>query len=288
MGTSQAGKLQENTQGEPNLAHQSPSGHDPVMAQSPLRGSLSRVSACLAFGTLPQDGAKPVGYSDTPKLPDSPWRVHDVARPVPKVLQAQEAGKPPADAVVLFDGTSLEGFSGNGGKANWKVENGYAEANKSGDIATKEAFGDCQLHLEFCTPSPPKGESQGRGNSGVFLMSRYEVQVLDSYENKTYADGQCGAIYGQTPPLVNVARKPGEWQSYDILFTAPRFDGEKLTSPGFVTVLHNGIVVQNHTAILGSTAHRSLPKYGPHEQAPLRLQDHGDPVRYRNIWIRRL
>lgn len=236
-----------------------------------------------------QDPSKPVGYTDTPKLPNSEWRVHDAARPVPKVVAPGTASGAPADATVLFDGTSLAAFTGKDGKATWKLGEGWVEANHTGDLVTKEAFGDCQLHVEFCTPNPPKGESQGRGNSGVFLMSRYEVQVLDSFENRTYADGQCGSVYGQNPPLVNVSRKPGEWQTYDIVFRAPRFQDGKLVRPAFVTVLHNGVLVQDHTELLGGTAHKTLPKYEPHAaEEPLRFQDHGDPVRYRNVWIRRL
>lgn len=235
---------------------------------------------------LPQDSQKPVGYTDTPVLPSSGWRVHDATRPVPPVVAAAEV---PADAIVLFGGKGLEAWTGRGGKAGWKVENDYCEVNGSGDIQTREEFGDLQLHLEFMTPSPPKGESQGRGNSGVFLMGRYEVQVLDSFANRTYADGQAGAVYGQTPPLVNASRKPGEWQSYDIVFEAPRFAAGKLERPGYVTVLHNGVVVQHHTELLGGTAHRSLPAYTPHAPTgPIRLQDHGDPVRYRNVWVRPL
>ena len=161
---------------------------------------------------------------------------------------------------------------------------------RTGDIETREHFGDCQLHLEFATPAEVRGDSQGRGNSGVFLMGRYEIQVLDGYDNPTYADGTTGAIYGQHPPLVNACRKPGEWQTYDIYFTAPRFgpDG-KLLAPARVTVVHNGIVVHNNRELLGPTAHKSLPQYRAHEErGPIALQDHGDPVRYRNVWVRDL
>lgn len=237
-----------------------------------------------------------VGYTDTPQLPGSKWRVHDADRPQPPVVEpgtastAQAPGKPPSDAVVLFDGKNLDAWTGSSGEAKWKVEDGAMTVNGTGDLQTKEEFGDCQLHIEWSTPAEVKGHSQERGNSGVFLMGRYEVQVLDSYDNVTYADGQAAAVYGQNPPMVNACRKPGEWQAYDIVFEAPRFDGDgRLTKVGRVTVLHNGVVVQHAQEILGDTAHRSLPKYHSHPpQGPLKLQDHGNPVRYRNIWVRRL
>jgi hypothetical protein len=193
--------------------------------------------------------------------------------------------------VILFDGKSLAAWrKEDGGAPGWKVENGYMEVVRgSGDVFTKEQFGDSQLHIEFRTPSPPKGESQGRGNSGVFLFGVYEVQVLDSYENVTYADGQASAVYGQSPPLVNASRPPGQWQTYDIIYTGPRFKDGKIESPGYVTVLHNGVVTQNHTRILGATMHRALPQLVVHDPTgPLKLQDHGDPVQFRNIWIRPL
>ncbi|MCA8975754.1 MAG: DUF1080 domain-containing protein [Planctomycetes bacterium] len=237
--------------------------------------------------------AQSVGYTDTPKLPDG-WRVHDAERPRPRVVDPGPApAKPqpaPADAIVLFDGNHLAAWQGSKGDAEWTVRDGYAEVNGTGDIRTKESFGDCQLHIEWATPAPAKGSSQGRGNSGVFLLGRYELQVLDSYENVTYADGQAAAMYGQIPPLVNACRRPGEWQTYDIVFHAPRFgDDGALLAPARITVLHNGVLVHDNDEYLGPTAHRTLPKYAPHPtSAPIRLQDHGDPVRYRNIWIRKL
>ena len=226
------------------------------------------------------------------------WKIHDLNRPVPVVItpgtsSSQDApGKAPSDAIVLFDGKDLsQWLNENNGAAKWKVENGYAEVvAKTGYIHTKKAFGDCQLHVEFSEPAPPKGESQGRGNSGVFLMGLYEIQVLDSYENKTYADGQAAALYGQYPPLVNASRPPGQWQSYDIVFHAPHFDQSgKLLRPARVTVFHNGVLVQDNVEIRGRTAIGDVPTYeaGP-DKAALALQDHGDPVRYRNIWIREL
>ena len=199
---------------------------------------------------------------------------------------------PPSDAVVLFDGKDLSRWRSvnTGGEAKWKVKEGYAEVVAgAGDIATKEEFGDCQLHLEWATPSEVKGEGQERGNSGVFLMERYEVQVLDSYNNKTYYHGQAGAIYKQYAPLVNASRKPGEWQSYDIIFKAPKFDEQgKVTERARITVLHNGVLIQNNVEIYGNTWHDRAANYISHGPASLRLQDHGNPIRYRNVWIRPL
>jgi hypothetical protein len=229
---------------------------------------------------------------------DTRWKIHDMNRPVPPVVDpgtasTQDApGKPPSDAVVLFDGKDLSNWNHrDGSAAKWKVENGYVEvAPKTGFIYTKQAFGDCQLHVELREPTPPHGESQERGNSGVFLMGFYEIQVLDSYENKTYADGQASAVYGQYPPLVNAARPPGQWQWYDIVFHGPRFDAEgKLLRPARVTVFDNGVLVQDNVELSGPTAHGERPPYKAHpEKLPLGLQDHGNSVRFRNIWIREL
>ncbi len=244
---------------------------------------------------MPPEKHTPTGYDDTPFLPDSPWRVHDGRRPQPRIVtpgtaSTQKApGAPPSDAVVLFDGTHLAEWQGRDGDAKWLVQDGYMEINGTGNIQTRRQFGDCQLHLEFAAPAEVLGSSQGRGNSGVFLMGLYEIQVLDGYQNPTYADGMTGAIYGQYPPLVNACRKPGEWQTYDILFVAPRFDGQTLISPAYVTVLLNGVLLHHHQAIQGPTGHRRLASYDqPHPPTgPLMLQDHGgDKVRYRNIWMR--
>lgn len=239
---------------------------------------------------------KKIGYDTTPMLPNSKWHVHDGNRPQPPVVTPgtfstqEKPGAPPSDAVILFDGKDLSKWTGKGGKAQWKVENGYMEVvKKTGDIETKEQFGDCQLHVEWAEPTVIEGDSQDRGNSGVFLMGHYEVQVLDCYNNITYPDGQTGAIYGQAPPLVNACRPPGEWQTYDIIFTAPVFKGEKLLKPAYITVIHNGVVIHNHKEIIGFTEHKKVGKYSPHPaKGPLKLQDHGNPVRYRNIWIRPL
>lgn len=172
----------------------------------------------------------------------------------------------------------------------WKVENGYIEiAPGTGSLMTKEKFGDVQLHIEWATPAEPRAASQGRGNSGVMLMSLYEIQVLDSYDNISYADGQAGAIYGQYPPLVNASRKPGAWQSYDIVFEAPRFEDGELAKPAYVTVFHNGVLLHHRKEMMGPMRHRAPSKYKPHAaELPLLLQGHGNPVRYRNIWIRPL
>ncbi|HXG94771.1 MAG TPA: DUF1080 domain-containing protein [Blastocatellia bacterium] len=213
-------------------------------------------------------------------------------REPPIVTPGKTNSDPPSDAIVLFDGKDLSRWrSANGsGPAKWKVADGYVEVVPgTGDIATKEEFGDCQLHIEWATPAEVKGEGQERGNSGVFLMERYEVQVLDSYNNKTYYHGQAGAIYNQYAPLVNASRKPGEWQTYDIIFKAPKFDEQgKVTERARVTVLHNGVLIQNNVEIYGNTWHDRAALYIAHGPASLKLQDHGNHVRYRNIWIRPL
>lgn len=194
---------------------------------------------------------------------------------------------PPADAVVLFDGKDLSAWQTNDGKPPaWKIENGYAEV-RAGGITTKESFGDIQLHLEWASPSVVVGKDQGRGNSGVYFQGRYEIQVLDSYENPTYPDGQAGSFYGNAAPLVNASRKPGEWQTYDIVFHAPKLGADGAVIPGSFTVFHNGVLVQDHVPIKGN-ATTAAPAKGVVPTGPLHLQDHGNPVRYRNIWLRKL
>lgn len=235
------------------------------------------------------------GFDDTPYLPGSEWRVHDPARPYPEVVTPGDApGAPPSDAIVLFDGSSLEAWQAQG--AAWTVSDGVMtvppRAPGSGESAlvSRESFGDVQLHLEFRSPNPPEHTSQDRGNSGIWFMQRYEIQILDSYDNPTYADGSAGAIYGWKPPLVNPSRPPGEWQSYDIVFERPRFgeDGE-LLRPAYITAFLNGVLVQNRQPWLGETVWRDLGRYTPHEDvAPIQLQDHSSPVSFRNIWVRRL
>ena len=241
----------------------------------------------------------PPGYDDTPFLPGQPWRVHDIKRPQPPLVRpGTNPGDPPSDAIVLFDGKDLshwhqEGRGPERGKIlppRWKVENGYVEVvGGTGDLVSNEKFGDAQFHIEWAAPPKIEGSGQWRGNSGVLIMQRYEIQVLDNWENPTYADGMAGAIYGQYPPLVKPARRPGEWQVFDIVFEAPRFEGERLVKPAYVTVFLNGVVVHHRQAIIGRMAHRRVGTYAPHgPEEPLALQDHDTPVRYRNIWVRRL
>ncbi len=227
---------------------------------------------------------------------ETKWKAHDRNRPSPAAVDPgaagteNSAGRAPADAIVLFDGKDLSKWAHkDGSDAKWKVADGYFEVTpKTHDIFTRQAFGDMQLHVEFREPAPPIGEDQNRGNSGVILMGLYEIQVLDSYQSKTYPDGQAGAVYGQYPPLVNASRPPGQWQTYDIVFHAPRFDaGGKLLKPADVSVLHNGVLVQDHVEIHGPTA--TGEPYKMHAaKLPLELQDHNHPVRYRNIWVREL
>lgn len=225
------------------------------------------------------------------------WPVHAMDRPAPPVVDPGPfpgSARPPSDAIVLFDGTSLDAWRSAedaARPARWRIVEGALEVvPRTGAIATARSFGDVQLHIEWRTPSPATGTGQDRGNSGVFFMGRYEVQILDSYMNETYADGQAASLYGQHPPLVNASRPPGEWQTFDIIFRRPRFDADgKLVSPAIVTVFHNGVLVHDHAEMFGPTAHMARRPYEPHaDRLPLVLQDHGQPVRFRNIWIRDL
>jgi len=274
---------------------------------------------------------KGVGYSNTPIIPGTKWHVHDGDRPVPPVVTSgatfSHLAPPPSDAVVLFDGKDLSKWSGPKGEAGWKICNeqqsrkrsahadikkgaqilmgepraaaqsnstlgNYMEvAPKSGSIQTKDTFADFQLHLEFATPAEVKGDSQHRGNSGVIFNGIYEVQVLDSYQNPTYPDGQCAALYGQSPPLVNASKKPGEWQSYDIVFESPRWDARgKIAKKAAVTVIQNGVVVHHRKEYQGNTPHQKNGNYDkPHApEVFILLQDHNNPMRFRNIWLRKL
>ena len=248
----------------------------------------------LVFVTASADAAdaKNLGYTNTPFIPGTSWHVHDGTRPQPRmVTPGTTASAAPADATVLLGGaTDASAWQMAGGAAiTWPMKDGVLQSGK-GMIETKAQFTDFQLHVEFATPKDVKGDGQGRGNSGVFLLGVFEVQVLDSYQNPTYPDGQASAMYGQYPPLVNASRPPGEWQAYDIIFTAPRFNASgKLDKPAIVTVIHNGIVVHNATAFAGPTAHKVINPYLPaNANGPIRLQDHGNPVHFRNIWIRPL
>jgi hypothetical protein len=256
---------------------------------------LTVVVLSVLPGLLAAVTVRPGAQTEAQKADLQKWAIHDESRPLPPVVDPGPPGPPaaaPSDTVVLFDGQDLSKWEDMKGQpAGWKVENGYAEVvAKTGAIRTKQGFGDCQLHIDWATPAVVSGEGQERGNSGVFLMDIYEVQVLDSYNNKTYADGSAAAVYGQYPPLVNATRKPGEWQTYDIIFHRPRFDAAgKVLSPARLTVLHNGVLVQDNVELTGPTGHKMRPPYKAHaDRLPLSLQDHGNPVRYRNIWIRSL
>lgn len=248
------------------------------------------VAACAGDGGPPAEtaGGSATPEPDTSRLP--PPEATEVWNPEPVSVTPGPYGTPPSDAVILFDGSDLAAWSNeDGGAAGWSFENGVMTVVAgAGDIVTREAFGDVQLHVEWRTPEEIVGEGQDRGNSGVYLMGKYELQVLDSYGNRTYSNGQAGSIYKQHIPLVNASRPPGEWQTYDIIFTAPRFaDDGTLLSPAYMTALHNGVLIQNHAELAGSTRYRGEPFYTAHEtRLPILLQDHGNPVSYRNIWVR--
>jgi hypothetical protein len=246
-------------------------------------------------------GANDLGYTDTPLVPGQKWHVHDPARPhPPKVTPGENTNwDAPSDAIILFDGKDFShwrkakqvmptGPVAQPGDIGWKLEDGYMEVVPgSGDIMTKEKFGDIQVHVVFANPAEIRGNSQNRGNSGIFLQGRYEVQVLDGWNNPTYADGQIGAIYGQWPPLQNPARKPGEWQTYDIVFEAPKMDGDKVLKPAYETIFLNGVLMHNHKELLGPTVHRAAAKYlAQPEEDSLLLQNHNTRVRYKSIWVR--
>jgi len=249
----------------------------------PQQTLCTLAALCLAAGTL--------AAQTTPPCPQ-----HSRTCPLPPIVRVgppdKVAAPAPSDATVLFDGVDLAQWrKSDGSPAKWKLGKGYFEVDKGeGSIRTAQAFGDVQLHVEWASPESAKGLDQDRGNSGVFLMGMYEVQVLDSYGNDTYPDGQAGAIYGQYPPLVNASRPPGQWQSYDIVFHRPRFGSDgSVQRPARMTVFHNGVLVQDDVTLTGPTAHQSRPSYSVHpDKLPLSLQDHEHPVRYRNVWVREL
>jgi hypothetical protein len=235
-----------------------------------------------------------LGYQNTPIIPGTKWHVHDGERPQPRIVTpgahfSQEAPAP-SDATVLFDGKDLSQWeNAKGQDAKWKVENGYMEVTPTGSIRTRGKFADFQLHVEWAEPAEVKGTGQGRGNSGVLMNGVYEVQVLDCYNNKTYPDGQTGGLYGQTPPLVNACKPPGEWQTYEIIFESPRWDEDgKLVKKANVTVIQNGVLLHHKREFTGTTPHQHNGNYDVHH-APevfIELQDHNNPVRYRNVWVR--
>jgi hypothetical protein len=261
-------------------------------------GCLVSVVAGVALWAQPPKKEPPVQWVDTPT---GRWMVHDEARPappvvVPRVCGAQETpARPPVDAVVLFDGKDLSTWTDMKGEpSKWVVRDGYMESVKgAGYVRTRPEFGSVQLHVEFATPSVVSGVGQGRGNSGVFIHGKYEVQVLDSYENPTYPDGQCGALYGRAVPLVSASCKPAQWQTYDIVYHRPVFDQSgKVTRKAVFTVIHNGILIQDHVVLDGGTdwvGPHTVTEYSPHaDKGPLMFQDHSNPVRFRNVWVREL
>lgn len=272
-----------------------------LMKQSPL--AVFAGLSLLIGQTDAQEAKKPeapkaaTGYADTPFLPGGKWRVHDDNRPRPGVVTpGKTAADAPSDAIVLFDGKNLDEWvmDKDNSPADWIVKDGFMEVPPKGGVGgyvkTKREFGDVQLHLEFATPEKVEGNSQGRGNSGIFFLGSFELQILDSFENESYADGQASALYGYKPPLVNPVRKPGEWQSYDVIFEAPKWDTDgNLLKKAYITVLLNGVVTHHRQAYLGATGHKSVANYHKViESGPIKLQDHGNPTRFRNIWIREL
>ncbi len=265
--------------------------------------AVSIGSPALAADGPPGQTEPIEGFRDTAMIPGTQWHVHDPDRPQPRVVTPAESfsqsAPAPSDAEMIFDGKYLSKWETTGGDdARWKVQDGYVETGRGGGIRTRGKWADFQLHVEFAEPDPPKGTGQGRGNSGILINDMYEVQVLDSYKAMTYPDGQCGAIYGQSPPLANACKPPGQWQTYDIIFESPRWNAEgQLIKKAIITVLQNGVVIQNHYELAGMTdglsamlPWKSLTKYPPPHPPELfvELQDHDNPVLYRNIWIRTL
>lgn len=261
---------------------------------------LALCAIALPLHTTAQEAEapRPVGYDDTPFLPGGKWRVHDGNRPRPEVVTpGEKPSNPPSDAIVLFDGTNFDEWimERDGSDPDWILKDGYMEVPPRGSgvggyIRTKREFGDVQLHIEFATPEEVESNSQGRGNSGVFLLDGYEIQILDSYDNDTYPDGQASAVYGYKPPLVNASKPPGEWQTFDIIFEAPKWDAEgNLLKRARATVFHNGVLTHHYQDFLGPTGHRRVADYNQvRETGPIKLQDHNNPTRFRNIWVREL
>lgn len=256
---------------------------------------LALLFLLAASPLMAQTAPAAIPAAPAPDTAPKAWPPNSMDRPRPPVVEPGPPGAVlprPSDAIVLFDGKDLSAWAGqDSGPARWTVERGYMEVRPgAGAIHTRRAFGDVQLHIEWAAPAPPTGEGQDRGNSGVFLMGRYEIQVLDSWRSVTYADGQAGALYGQSPPLVNASRPPGQWQSYDIIFHAPRFAPDStVLAPARATVFHNGVLVQDNVSFTGATVHGEVAVYHPHPAVlSLALQDHGHRVRFRNIWIRPL
>lgn len=249
-----------------------------------LLGSATLEGADLVYA---RDGSGTFGYKDTPKLPWCAWLVHDPDRPAPPRINPGPALPPapaPGDATVLFGGKDLDAWAPSG----WRLDRGEIVAGE-GNLASKESFGDCQIHLEWLAPADFKGPWYDQGNNGVLLMGLYEIQIFDSFNERLYPDGQAAAIYGQTPPRVNVTRPPGEWQTFDFFFTAPVFEGDRLAQPARLTMLHNGVLVHLNEVIHGETGHRIVPEYRRKvSRGPLVLNGHGCPVRFRNIWVRPL
>ena len=276
-------------------------GKSDIVGLVPYKAGVStssRASGMSNYRVVELESLKGVrfGYTNTPKIPGTPWVVHDPFRPQPRqinpgtVTPRDEPGTPPSDAIVLFDGTHLDAWEdGKGNAPRWTLGNGYFECGKkSGTIRTKQKFGSVQLHIEWAAPAEIKGSSQGRGNSGVFLAGLYEVQVQDNYDNLTYPDGQASSLYGFRPPRVNATRPPGEWQAYDIIFEMPEFKDGNVAKKAKITILHNGVITQHGVEIPGILGHKKTRPYHVHGPGHIQLQDHGNPVRYRNIWIREL
>jgi len=263
-----------------------------VQAKRVLWAATITVAVAITGPGIAQDQP---GFRDTPMLPNGKWRVHDAERPMPEVIAPGSApGAAPSDAIVLFNGRSLDAWQSQG--IAWTVKDGALTVPPRPDganenaLVSKQSFGDVQFHLEFRSPISPAESSQDRGNSGIWFMQRYEIQILDGFRNPTYADGTVGALYAWKPPLVNASRPPGDWQSYDIIFERPRFSAEGiLLRPAYTTAFLNGVLVQNRQPWLGSTVWRKIAQYEAHgDAAPIQLQDHGSPVSFRNIWVRPL